>query len=168
MRKQIIIGITAAIIGAGALTAGIASAHDKDRCGDREEGRQGKHAQMEDGKHAGKRLHAMAEKLGLSEEQEAQMKTLFKDRHEQMREQRGQIKEMHAALRNLDVNAADYDEQVAGLVTQAQENTAEMIQMRAQQKKDMFAILTPEQQEKFSEMRPDKPRHGGKKHSHDD
>jgi Spy/CpxP family protein refolding chaperone len=168
MRKQIIIGITAAIIGAGALTAGIASAHDKDRCGDREEGHHGKQEQMEDGKHADKRLHHMAKKLGLSEEQEAQMKTLFKDRHDQMREQREQIKEVHAALRDLDVNAPDYDERVAGLVIQAQENTAEMIEARAQQKKELFAILTPEQQEKFLEMRPDKPRHGDKKPRHDD
>lgn len=168
MRKQIIIGITAAIIGAGALTAGIASAHDKDRCGDREEGHHGKHEQMEDGKHAGKRLHAMVKKLDLSEAQETQVKELFKDRRDEMRDQRDQMKEMYTAMRDLDVNAADYDQQVANLVATAQENTAKMITMRAEQKKELFAILTPEQQEKFMEMRPDKPRHGDKKPRHDD
>ncbi|MDO6564813.1 Spy/CpxP family protein refolding chaperone [Amphritea sp. 1_MG-2023] len=159
MRKQIIIGITAAIIGAGALTAGMASAQsDEDRCGDRDEGRHGKHEQM-DGKHANKRLHRMAEKLDLTDAQTAQMKALFKDGRDEMKDQRDQIREMHTALRELDVNAADYDQQVAGLVAQAQENTAQMIQMRAQQKKEMFAILTPEQQEEFLQMRPKKPRH---------
>ncbi len=70
-----------------------------------------------------------------------------------MKDQRGGMKSMHNALRDLDVNASDYDQQVATLVTQAQEKTAEMIQMRAQQKKAMFEILTPEQQEKYQEMR---------------
>lgn len=168
MRKQIIIGITAAIIGAGALTAGIASAHDKERCGDRGEGRHGKHEQMEDGKHADKRLHAMTKKLGLSEAQQEQMKELFKDRREEMRDQREQMREMYTAMRDLDVNAADYDQQVAALVATAQDNTAEMITMRAEQKKELFAILTPEQQEKLMEMDHERPRHGDKKPRHDD
>lgn len=168
MRKQIIIGITAAIIGAGALSAGVASAYDRDdRCGDRKGGHHGKHEQME-GKHSGMRMPAMAKELNLSDEQKTQMKELFKDRRGEMRDQREQMKEMHTAIRNLDVNAADYDQQVTDLVTKAQENTAQMIKMRAEQKKDMFAILTPEQQEKFMEMRSEKPRHGDKKSRHND
>ncbi len=154
MRKQLIIGITAAIIGAGALTAGVASAKgDWDRCNGGE-GRHGKYEQM-----AGKqnmRMSRIAEELGLSKEQKEQMQTLMKTTRNEMKQQRGGMKEMHNALRDLDVNASDYDQQLAALVAKAQERTAEMIQMRAQQKKAMFEILTPEQQEKFMEMRPNK------------
>ncbi|WP_428034239.1 Spy/CpxP family protein refolding chaperone [Amphritea sp.] len=156
MRKQLIIGITAAVIGAGALTAGIASAKDGwDRCGDRQGG--GRYEQM-DSKHSGMRMSAMAEKLGLTDAQKTQMQELFQNQRGQMKDQRSGMREMHTALRDLDVNAADYDQQVAALVTKAQENTAQMITMRAEQKKAMFAILTPEQQQKFMEMRPNKPR----------
>ncbi|WP_290697372.1 Spy/CpxP family protein refolding chaperone [Amphritea sp.] len=151
MRKQLIIGITAAIIGAGALTAGVASAKgDWDRC-DGGEGRHGKYEQME-GKHH-MRMSKMADKLELTDEQKSQMQELMKNKRGQMKDQRGGMKGMHNAFRDLDVNASDYDQQVATLVTQAQEKTAEMIQMRAQQKKAMFEILTPEQQEKYQEMR---------------
>ncbi len=151
MRKQLIIGITAAIIGAGALTAGIASAKgDRERC-DGGEGRHGKYEQMEGKQHM--RMSKMADELGLSDEQKDQMQELMKNKRGQMKDQRGGMKSMHNALRDLDVNASDYDQQVATLVTQAQEKTAEMIQMRAQQKKAMFEILTPEQQEKYQEMR---------------
>lgn len=160
MRKQLIIGITAAIIGAGALSAGLASAKDGwDRCGERHEGgHHGKYEQM-DGKHSAMRMTMMTEKLNLTDEQQTQMQELFKSKQDQMQDQRGTMREMHNALRDLDVNAADYDQQVADLVTKAQEKTAQMIQMRAQQKKAMFAILTPEQQQTFMEMRAEKPRH---------
>ncbi|WP_299197574.1 Spy/CpxP family protein refolding chaperone [uncultured Amphritea sp.] len=155
MRKQLIIGITAAVIGAGALTAGIASAKDGwDRCGDRQGG--GRYEQMEGKQNM--RMSRMAEKLGLSEEQTNQMQELFQNKRGQMKDQRGGMRDMHTALRDLDVNAADYDQQVAALVAKAQEDTAQMITMRAEQKKAMFAILTPEQQQKFMEMRPNKPR----------
>ncbi|BBB24752.1 Spy/CpxP family protein refolding chaperone [Amphritea japonica] len=151
MRKQLIIGITAAIIGAGALTAGIASAKgDWERCGGGE-GRHGKYEQME-GRHD-MRMSRMADELELSDEQKSQMQALMKNKRAQMKDQRGGMRGMHNAFKDLEVNAADYDQQVAALVTQAQEKTAEMIQMRAQQKKAMFEILTPEQQEKYLEMR---------------
>lgn len=158
MRKQLVIGITAAVIGAGVLSAGLASAKDGwDRCGDRQEGRHGKYEQME-GKHTARRMDMMADKLALSDEQKTQMQELFQNQQGQMKDQRGAMREMHSALRDLDVNASDYDQQVAALVSKAQEQTAQMIQMRAQQKKALFAILTPEQQQKFMEMRPAKNR----------
>lgn len=159
MRKQLIIGITATIIGAGVLSAGLASAKDGwDRCGDRHEnGHHGKYEQME-GKHSARRLDQMADKLSLTAEQKYQMQELFQQPRGQKQDQRDAMRDMHHALRNLDVNAADYDQQVADLVTEAQEQTAQMIQMRAQQKKAMFEILTPEQQQTFMEMRSEKPR----------
>ena len=151
MRKQLIIGITAALIGAGTLTAGIASAKGGwDRCGS-DEGHHSKYERME-GKHQ-MRMSSMADKLGLSDAQKDQMQALMKNKREQMKGQRGGMKGMHNAFQDLDVNASDYDQQVAALVTEAQQKTAEMIQMRAQQKKAMFEILTQEQQEKYLEMR---------------
>ena len=104
------------------------------------------------GKHE-MRMSRMAEELELSDEQKNQMQALMKNKREQMKGQRGGMKGMHNAFKDLDVNASDYDQQVAALVTEAQQKTAEMIQMRAQQKKAMFEILTQEQQEKYLEMR---------------
>ena len=46
MRKSIIVGITAAVIGAGTLSVGMATADGWDRCDDREGGRHGKHEMM--------------------------------------------------------------------------------------------------------------------------
>ena len=154
MRKQLIIGITAAIIGGATLTAGVASADGKwDRCGDRGEGR-GKYEQMEGHGHKGyKRLKYMAEELDLTDAQQDQMKQLFRDQRNAMMDQKDSFHDMREAMRDLDVSAADYDQQVASLMTRAEQNAAAMVKMRAEQKKAIFELLTPEQQSEFLEMK---------------
>lgn len=153
MRKQVIIGITAAIIGTATLGSGIASADGKwDRCGG--EGRHGKHERMEGyGDKGFKRLKHMAAELELTDEQRDQMKQLFRDQRDAMTDLKDQRQDMREAMRDLDVSAADYDQQVAALVEQAQSSAAEQVKLRAEQKKAMFELLTPEQQTEFMEMK---------------
>lgn len=153
MRKQIIIGITAALIGATTLGAGIASADGKgERC--QGEGRHGKYEQMEKHGHKSQqRLKKMADKLDLSDAQQEQMKQLFRDQRDAMKAQKDRFHDMRTAMRDLDVSASDYDQQVAALASQAEQNAAAMVNMRAAQKKAMFELLTPEQQAEFLEMK---------------
>lgn len=147
MRKHIIIGITAALIGATTLTASLASAGGKwDRCDD--EGRHNKYTQMS-GEQDHKQLRRMVRKLDLSETQQAQLKQLFRDQREVMDSLHDQRKAMRSAMQNLDVSATDYDQQLSGLIGQAEQMAAAMVTQRAAQKKAMFELLTPEQQTQF-------------------
>lgn len=147
MRKHIIIGITAALIGATTLTASLASAGGKwDRCDD--EGRHNKYTQMS-GARDHKQLRRMVRKLDLSETQQAQLKQLFRDQREVMDSLHDQRKAMRSAMQNLDVSATDYDQQLSGLIGQAEQMAAAMVTQRAAQKKAMFELLTPEQQTQF-------------------
>lgn len=155
MRKSIIIGITAAVIGTGTLAAGMAAAGDGwGRCGDRDGGRHGKHEMMGEYGHKGmKQMRYIASELDLTSEQRDQFKELMRDQRDAMFDKRDAMHDMREDLRELDVTAADYDQQVAALTAQAQQQAAELVQMKAEQKKLMFSILTPEQQEKFLEMK---------------
>ena len=155
MRKSIIIGITAAVIGTGTLAAGMATAGDGwGRCGDREGGRHGKHEMMGEYGHKGmKQMRYIASELELSGEQKDQFKQMMRDQRDAMFDKRDVMQDMREDLRGLDVTAADYDQQVATLVVKAQDQAAQLVQMKADQKKAMFEILTPEQQAKFLELK---------------
>lgn len=156
MNKKLIIGITAVVIGAGTLTAGLVSAGDGwGRCGDRDEGRHhDRYEQM--GKHGYKSMKQMryiAQELELTDEQRDQMKDLMRNQRNAMFDQKDTMQDMREELRDLDVSAADYDKQVAVLVEKAQGSAAELVTIRAEQKKAMFDILTPEQQVEFMNMK---------------
>jgi len=154
MRKSIIIGLTAAVIGAGTLAVGVAQADRGwgERCDG--EGGKGKHHQMSDrmGRHMEKRLDYLSEELNLTEQQQDSIEEMHDqqrlDMFKQMRSMRGFKKQMQ----DLDVSAADYDQQVEALIAEAQEKAETLIRGKAEQKKAVYALLTPEQQEKFNQL----------------
>lgn len=163
MRKPLIIALTALTLSAG--TIGLANAHGK---GD---GGWGHHNPQE-------RMERMAEQLGLSDEQRAQMQTLM----EQEREQRGERREgreIYRKLRDLDPAAADYQQQLDDLVSQAREQLGERIRVRAAHQAAVAEILTDEQEQKLKDLKEDRRadwkehhgkdgHHGGRHHCDDD
>ncbi|MEH6578136.1 MAG: Spy/CpxP family protein refolding chaperone [Amphritea sp.] len=151
MRKQLIIGLTAAVIGAGALGVNVAQADregDHERCGKERGGKYGHMFSRHEMK-AEHRMEKLTEQLNLSEEQQDQVEQLFDQQRDQMRTKMKGFFEMRKDMHNLNVAATDYDQQVEAMITQAQDKAATMIRMRAEQKKSLYAILTPEQQEQF-------------------
>lgn len=134
MRKLIIGGITAALL-ASSLT-GVAIAHEKGEYRDR-----------------------MANKLGLSEEQQTQMNALWEEQREARQEMRGEMRDHKGGLKDLDPTADTYQADVQKLIEQTQAQVAERIQQRADMHAKMAEILTPEQMQQFQEMRGER---GGK------
>jgi len=154
MRKKIIIGLTAAVIGAGTLAAGVASADrgwgDHERCDGK-----GKYEQMSRhmGERAEKRMEYLAEELNLTQQQQDQVEDMFDQHRSDMRKQMRSMRDFRKQMRDLDVGAADYDQQVETIVKQAQTKAAQLIRDKAQQKKELYSLLTPEQQAQFNELK---------------
>ena len=98
-------------------------------------------------------MRYIASELDLSGDQKDQLKQLMRDQRDAMFDKRDVMQDMREDLRELDVTATDYDQQVATLVAQAQDQAAQLVLMKADQKKAMFEILTPEQQAKFLELK---------------
>ncbi len=116
---------------------------------------------------ADKRVERMARHLELDEAQQASLKALFADRAEQRSEQ---PRKRMAGLAALDPNAADYQQQVKQRISEMQQQLAERVQARADFKASLFAILTPEQEQKLAEMREHKRgkhHHGEPGHRHE-
>lgn len=156
MRKPLIIGLTAAILGAGALGVSVAQA-DRDRgYGDHErcaEQRSGEADHMSF-KHRMKADHGMTElteQLNLSLEQRDQIEDLFAQQRSEIRQQMRTFRDLRSTLQRLDVAAADYDQQINALVSKSQADAEALIRMRSEQKKALYALLTPEQQTLFSQ-----------------
>ncbi|WP_432696990.1 Spy/CpxP family protein refolding chaperone [Marinobacterium sp. YM272] len=129
MRKLIIGGITAALLATSAV--GMASSYEK-------------------GEYRGDR---MASKLGLSEEQQTQMKALWDEHREARKEMRDEMRDQRGGLRDLDPTSDSYQADVQNLIEQTQARVAERIQQRADMRVQMAEILTPEQMQQFQEMR---------------
>ncbi|MFC6670409.1 Spy/CpxP family protein refolding chaperone [Marinobacterium aestuariivivens] len=149
MRKPLIIAMTALTLSAGAI--GLAQAHDK--------GEGGRYSPE-------KRLERMTEQLQLTDEQRGQMQTLMEQQREQ-RPEKGQGREIHRQLRDLDPAAEDYQQRLDDLVGQAQQQLGERMRARAAHRAAMAEILTDEQEQKLADWQKDrwgKGHHGDRGH----
>lgn len=135
MRTKFIAGIAAAIITASGLGM-TAAAYAK-----------GGHDHME------RKMEHLAGKLNLSEEQTVQLREQMQNKRDGMKEQKQARKAIRKQLMQLDPNAPDYQTQLDSLVLQAQEQTKSMILSKAEQQQKLYDILTPEQEQKFAEMK---------------
>lgn len=114
---------------------------------------------------AEKRVERMASKLELDEAQQASLKVLFADRAAQQSEK---PRKPRATLAGLDPNAADYQQQVKQQISEMQQQLAERVQARADFKASLYAILTPEQEQKLAELHKQKRgKHERKGHRHE-
>ena len=102
-------------------------------------------------------LKKMTEKLALTEQQQIDIKALFEKQKMASDAGKDSRKALHEALRNLDVNAADYDQQLTAIKEQAGLKAQGKIDNMMAIKRGLAAILTPEQLEKMQQMKMNKP-----------
>ncbi len=96
------------------------------------------------------RITLMKHVLDLSDEQVAQVREIKATRITQARDAFGQERQR---IRDLDPSSSEYEEAVAEHAKARAEKVEAKIVDRGQMRAEIFAILTPEQQEKFKEFR---------------
>lgn len=107
----------------------------------------------ERGEHFKKRLQMMAVALGLSQEQQDQIKQLLSKHFEQSQGLREQLRQNRDTLRQ-QMRSSNFDEQ--SFRTQAEKQAdlkTDMMVAQAKLKQQIDAILTPEQQKKAETLR---------------
>jgi protein CpxP len=98
------------------------------------------------------RLEMMSEILGLSENQEEQIEALFKANYEQNYARREQMRASRDELREK-MHAENFNEaEFRTLAEQQAQLKTDLMVERAKIKQQVFAILTPEQQEKADKL----------------
>ncbi len=149
MRTKLIAGIAAATLIAGSATFAYAQEQSNEQGHPR----------------GGHMLERLTQELNLTEEQQASLRETMKENFSEMREGMGKYRSDRQAMAKLDPNAPDYQAQLDQLIANAQEAAKERVLMRAEHQKDIYALLTPEQQAQFAKMKQDRPmfdRHHGK------
>ncbi|MCJ8299548.1 MAG: Spy/CpxP family protein refolding chaperone [Pseudomonadales bacterium] len=102
------------------------------------------------------KLQMLTKKLSLTTDQQTQIKALFEKQQETRKASGEQRQALHQAIRNLDVNAADYAEKLAAVKQQAGLSAGNKIQQMMSTRQAMQEILTPEQQELMKQMKGEK------------
>jgi Spy/CpxP family protein refolding chaperone len=98
-------------------------------------------------------MHKMTEQLDLSEDQQQQLKALHEEDKTRMQSQHEALRENHEKIHGL-ITSGDYTEDKASQLAEQQGTiTAEMAKLRAAHMAKLYALLTPEQQKKFSTMK---------------
>jgi len=97
-------------------------------------------------------LEKLTEKLTLSEQQQTAVKSLFEKQQAVFGSGKESRTALHDAVRNLDINAADYAEQLAKVKEQAGLRAQNKIDNLMAIKQGMAQILTPEQLKQFEEL----------------
>lgn len=106
---------------------------------------------MKDSKH-GNPIERMRDQLNLTDEQADKIKAIFKAKREGKKEHRKEHQEMRKAMINLDPASPSYDRQVEQLAQKRADAMVLEIKEKAQMRKEIHAILTPEQRVKAEQM----------------
>lgn len=106
---------------------------------------------MEDSKR-GNHIERMRDQLNLTDEQADKIKAIFNAKRQEKKEHRKEHKEMREAMMNLDPSSPNYDGEVEQLAQKQANAMVREIKERAQMRKEIHAVLTPEQREKAQQM----------------
>lgn len=98
------------------------------------------------------KVEFLAKKLDLSEEQQVQIKALQQEYRPEKQDMRAKMKAMHESLQALDVEAADYDQQLNQLAESAAVEAAQQAKNRILLMGKIKAVLTQEQREEFAQL----------------
>ena len=162
MRKAILVTLLASTLGLGAAAAQ-ADNHNSEKKGHgnaKHEG--GKHHGMKGGKRGGHMMKRMAQKLSLTEDQQAQIKTLRENQKELSQALRAEKKALYTEIKALDTTSADYDSEVAVLADKkAIVDRKEFIQ-RSTARQQFESVLTAEQRVTMKEMKESRKDRSGK------
>jgi Spy/CpxP family protein refolding chaperone len=102
----------------------------------------------------GKRIDRMAKKLGLTEAQQEQVKTILASEKEKSAPLRQQLAENREKIRQA-IEAEPFDEAtVRALAASQNETRVELVVSRARTKSRIFALLSPEQREQARKLVP--------------
>jgi protein CpxP len=98
-------------------------------------------------------MHKMTKQLELSEDQQQQLTVLHEENKPQMQAQHEALRENHKKMHELIASGGYTEEKASQLAEQEGAITAEMARLRAAHMAKLYALLTPEQQKKFSTMK---------------
>src|SRR5688500_18530897 len=98
-------------------------------------------------------MHKMAKQLDLSEDQQQQLKALHEENKPQLRAQHEALRENHEKMHELIASGGYSEDKASQLAEQQGTITAEVARLRAAHMAKLYALLTPEQQKKFSTMK---------------
>ncbi len=129
------------------------SSHSCDRKGGQKGGMGLHNGGQKGGMHGLDKIDRMAKRLGLSDEQQAEIKTIMESNQEAKDSLRERMIESRQALRALDTSAVDYDEKVAGIAETIAGLEKEKIVSRSTVRKQVEFVLTDEQKTKMAEMK---------------
>lgn len=106
------------------------------------------------GLHRGQKLEMMADILGLSEEQKAEVESIMNAEREKTRPLRQQLRKERRKLREATAQGAFDENQVRALAASQAEARTELVVSRARVKSKIYAILTTEQQTLAEKLHP--------------
>lgn len=95
------------------------------------------------------RIEKMAKRLGLSESQKQQVKTLMEGNRAKMQALHEQMRSSKQALRSLDPSSYDFSSKLNNLADEQASLTRQIVLAKGQNKQNIFNILTPEQRTKM-------------------
>lgn len=98
-------------------------------------------------------LLLMADKLGVTEEQKTQIKAILEDSRTRVRPLMESLRTNHEAIRNLGTDGTYNEAEVARIANAQAETTKQMIVEKEKTKAAIFAVLTPEQRTRATELR---------------
>lgn len=97
-------------------------------------------------------MHKMMKQLDLSEDQRQQFKTIRQGNKAQYRAHHEALRENHRQLHELIASGGYTEDKASRLAEKHGEIKAEMARLRAAETARLYALLTPEQQKKFSTL----------------
>ncbi|OMH38953.1 Spy/CpxP family protein refolding chaperone [Motiliproteus sp. MSK22-1] len=100
-----------------------------------------------------KMLNVLDWELELTAEQRDQIRSLMKDQQAQKGQMNSPKQNMRKSMMELDPGSADYQEQVKQLAQQQADQITQRMTERAETYAAIYAVLTPEQQQTFKELK---------------
>ena len=100
---------------------------------------------MKRGGFGGKGFERIAEKLNLSDEQKAQVKTILEDSKKRIKPLMESLKANHEQIENLGTDGVFNEAQVQQIAAAQAETTKQLVIEKEKTKAQIFAVLTPEQ-----------------------
>lgn len=98
-------------------------------------------------------LEKIADELGLSDEQRAQIKQILETEKAKIQSLTENARATHNQLKDLGTNGVFNEEQVSQLAAQQAETTRQLIIEKERTKAAIFAVLTPEQRTKAAALK---------------
>jgi Spy/CpxP family protein refolding chaperone len=98
-------------------------------------------------------LLMMADKIGATEEQKTRIKAILEDSKTRVQPLMEALRANHEAIRNLGTDGTYNEAEVARIANAQAETTKQLIVEKEKTKAAIFAVLTPEQRTKATELR---------------